>query len=61
MSKAKRLKQLELLKALPSFKERTAFVDSLKRRWRQQKGYCSVFDKARMIKSSMERGQFKTI
>lgn len=36
---------------LPSFKEKMAFINTLKRRWKEQKGYCSIFDKARNLKS----------
>jgi len=32
-------------KKLPSFKERIAFVASLKKKWKEQKGYSSIFDR----------------
>ena len=46
---------------LPSFKERIAFVNSLKRRWREQKGYCSVFDRVRADKLMKEKKEFKRL
>ena len=33
--------------AFPSYKERAAFIQTLKRKWMLQKGYCSVFDRLR--------------
>lgn len=33
--------------SLPSYKERVAFIQTLKRKWMLQKGYCSVFDRLR--------------
>ena len=29
----------------PSFNEKKAFVDVFRRKWREDKGYCSMFDK----------------
>lgn len=46
---------------LPSFKERIAFINSLKRRWREQKGYCSVFDRVRADKLMKEKREFKRL
>jgi len=31
----------------PSYKERAAFIQTLKKKWMLQKGYCSVFDRLR--------------
>jgi len=39
--------QDKVKKILPSFKEKMAFVDALKKRWREQKGYCSIFERLR--------------
>ena len=49
----------ELKKLLPSFKERLAFVNSLKKRWREQNGYCSVFDRIRAQKLQKEKKDLK--
>jgi len=51
--------QEEIKKALPSFKEKMAFVDALKKRWREQKGYCSVFDRIRAEKLKKEKVELK--
>ena len=49
----------ELKKLLPSFKERLAFVNSLKKRWREQNGYCSAFDRIRAQKLQKEKNELK--
>jgi len=49
----------EFKKLLPSFKERLAFVNSLKRRWREQNGYCSAFDRVRAEKLQKEKNELK--
>lgn len=33
--------------AVPSYKERIAFLTDMKKKWKVQKGYCSVFERAR--------------
>jgi hypothetical protein len=44
---------------MPSFKERVAFLDTLKKRWKMQKGYCSLFDKIRAEKFKKEKDDLK--
>lgn len=46
---------------LPSFKERMAFINSLKRRWKEQKGYWSAFDRIRAEKLNKEKNEFKRL
>ena len=36
-----------------------AFVNALKKRWRDQKGYCSMFDKVRAEKLTKEKNELK--
>lgn len=52
--------QEQIKRALPSFKERMAFVNALKRRWKEQKGFCSVFDRARAQKLKKEKKELKS-
>jgi len=37
-----------------------AFVDALKKRWKEQKGYCSVFDRVRADKINKEKNELKS-
>ena len=48
-------------KAVPSFKERTAFIETIKKRWRQQKGYCSIFDRVRAEKIQRQKQELKAL
>ena len=34
----------------PTFPEKKAFVDVFRKKWREDKGYCSVFDKRQTFK-----------
>lgn len=44
---------------IPSYKERAAFITSLKKKWMLQRGYCSVFDRARERRLDQEKTQVK--
>ena len=46
---------LTIFEHKPSFNEKKAFVDLFRRKWKEDKGYCSLFDKrksARLAKSA---------
>lgn len=51
----------------PTFQEKKAFVEVFRKKWKEDKGYCSVFDKRSIykaaknsnIKPSLEYGVFK--
>ena len=34
----------------PTFDEKKAFIEVFKKRWKEDKGYCSVFDKRQLYK-----------
>jgi hypothetical protein len=34
----------------PTFDEKKAFVDVFRKKWKEDKGYCSVFDKRHLYK-----------
>jgi hypothetical protein len=36
----------------PTFYEKKAFVDVFRKKWREDKGYCSMFDKRNQYKSA---------
>jgi len=46
---------LTIFEHKPSFNEKKAFVGMFRKKWKEDKGYCSLFDKrksARMAKSA---------
>jgi len=39
---------------MPSFPEKKAFVDIFRKKWKEDKGYCSVFDKITEYKQAVQ-------
>ena len=39
----------------PNFYEKKAVVDQFRRKWKEDKGYCSMFDKRKDFKDAKER------
>lgn len=51
-----RLTQVEyesIFDNLPSFSEKKAFIEVFRRKWREDKGFCSMFDKRQSFKQAM--------
>jgi hypothetical protein len=38
----------------PTFYEKKAFVDMFRRKWREDKGFCSLFDKRQLYKQALQ-------
>ena len=38
---------------LPSFQEKKAFIEVFRKKWREDKGFCSIFDKRQNFKQAM--------
>jgi hypothetical protein len=41
----------------PTFQEKKAFVEVFRKKWREDKGYCSLFDKLQAYKSAAQRSR----
>jgi hypothetical protein len=41
---------LTIFEHKPSFNEKKAFVSMFRRKWKEDKGYCSLFDKRKSVK-----------
>lgn len=37
----------------PTFQEKKAFVDVFRRKWKEDKGYCSIFDKRAIYRNAI--------
>ena len=38
---------------LPSFQEKKAFIEVFRKKWREDKGFCSIFDKRQTFKQAI--------
>jgi hypothetical protein len=38
----------------PTFYEKKAFVEMFRRKWREDKGFCSIFDKRQLYKQALQ-------
>ena len=38
----------------PTFYEKKAFVEMFRRKWREDKGFCSMFDKRQLYKQALQ-------
>jgi tRNA1(Val) A37 N6-methylase TrmN6 len=43
----------------PTFQEKKAFVEIFRKKWREDKGYCSLFEKLQVYKQAREDGIVK--